>query len=98
MSATCEQLACCGADNFGYVTESMLGVLVRTAASPFGWGAVTPSQRYDLGDAVTVTAIPETGYVFVQWENEAGDALATTDSYSFTALTDINLTAVFEEQ
>ena len=62
-------------------------------------GTVSGSGRYAYGQEVTVSAnATAENYVFVRWENAAGETLSTESSYSFTMAADITLTAVFDIQ
>lgn len=65
---------------------------VKTSAD--GNGYVTGSMSVTSGDYVTVSAIPEEGYVFKGWYN--GEALVSSDmEFSFVAKENISLVAKF---
>ncbi len=50
------------------------------------------------GTALTATATPNNGYIFLRWENVAtGETVSEDSTYSFQAVSDISLRAVFEE-
>ena len=49
---------------------------------------------YTLGETCVVTAIPNPGYAFVNWQ-ENGEVVSTDAEYSFTVLEDRNLVANF---
>lgn len=59
-------------------------------------GTATGNAKYIKGSNVTVTATADSGYEFKGWYN--GDTLISSDeSYTFTADSDIELTAKFEK-
>ena len=59
-------------------------------------GTVTGAAEYTKGSSVSITTTPNNGYKFDGWYN--GNNLISTDtSYTFTADTDIALTAKFSE-
>ena len=53
-------------------------------------GQVTGAGVYQIGDTVTLTAIPNKGYLFTQWSNGV-----TANPYSFVVEEDITLEAQF---
>ncbi len=66
---------------------------VKTDTGATG-GTVSGAGTYIRGDAVVLTASPETGYHFVGWYQ--GDALMSTSKvYEFSAQEDLELTAAF---
>ena len=63
-----------------------------------GNGEVTrsPDQaEYDHGTAVTLTAVPDVDWVFVEW---TGDVTGTEDEVTITMVDDHSVTAVFQER
>jgi hypothetical protein len=42
------------------------------------------SETFHYGETITLTAVPDEGYVFHSWSNEMGVVLSTYDSYSFS--------------
>ena len=54
-------------------------------------GQVTGAGLYQVGDTVTLTAIPNEGYQFVRWSNEVED-----NPYTFVILDNVKLSAEFE--
>lgn len=59
-----------------------------------GLAVIDPNQQnYDYGSVVTITAISSLGSVFKGW---SGDVITTTNTYSFTVFTDMNITAFFD--
>lgn len=66
---------------------------VRGVGSPNGhWGSVTGGGMYFDGDTVTLTAVPERGHRFTQWDD--GD---TANPRRVAVVSDTVLTAWFEE-
>lgn len=57
------------------------------------YGHVSGGGTYDYMQPVTLTATPYTGYRFVGWSNGV-----TTTPYSFPAVEDVNLTAIFQAE
>lgn len=55
-------------------------------------GTVTGDGLYDYNAEVTIEAVPNSGYRFVEWS----DAV-TTNPRTFNITTDVTLTAIFEE-
>jgi hypothetical protein len=52
-------------------------------------------HNYDTGSAITVTATPDTGYQFVQWE-EGGDLLSATNPINVVLNNNRSISAIFE--
>ncbi|MCB0731535.1 MAG: PEGA domain-containing protein, partial [Ignavibacteriae bacterium] len=69
---------------------------ISTAVNPNEAGSVSGSGDYDHGSLVNLIATPNIGYSFVNW-TEDGNEVSINSNYSFTALTDRNLVANFEE-
>ena len=70
---------------------------ILVGANPSEGGTVTGGGSYRTGDAVTITAMPNSGYQFVEWQLNGG-TISTTASYTFTASDNQSFTAMFEEQ
>ncbi len=71
-------------------------ITVTTNASPTEGGTVTGGGTYESGSTVTVTAIPNNGYVFSHWLiNGANSGNSNPISGVLTA--DTTVTAVFEK-
>jgi hypothetical protein len=77
----------------GYVST----VSVSTSASPFNGGTTTGGGTYPCGTNITVTAMPNSGYTFVNW-TEGGSQVSADASYTFVADADRNLAANFVQQ
>ena len=58
------------------------------------YGSVAGGGVYNIGDSVTVTATPATGYQFLYWISSMGAVMAD-NPYTFLASADITLQAVF---
>ena len=70
---------------------------VSVTVSPEGAGTVTGEGTFNVGDNVTLEALPAEGFSFVNWTNNAGSELSAMASYSFTMPADnIQLNANFE--
>jgi hypothetical protein len=67
---------------------------VAVSADPPAGGAVSGGGTFDYGVYVTVVAVPNTGYSFVNW-TEDGAEVARQPSYSFTATANRTLVAHF---
>ena len=67
---------------------------VAAIANPANAGTVTGAGIFAPGGTCTLTAIPDTAYVFSNWTNGA-TILSTDPTYSFTVTSDIVLTANF---
>jgi len=82
----------------GQLTSELieLKALVNITASvnPANSGTVEGTGGYVEGDRVTLSAIPNTGYRFVNW-TEGGSSVSTNSEYSFTVTDDRQLIANF---
>lgn len=61
---------------------------------PAEGGTVTGAGTYNYGSSVSVTAVPNSGYAFVNWTNGT-TVLSTSAAYTFTLNSSLNLTANF---
>ncbi|MFM7467487.1 MAG: InlB B-repeat-containing protein [Crocinitomicaceae bacterium] len=68
---------------------------ISVSASPTVGGSVSGGGSFELGTNATVTAVPNTGYSFVNW-TENGNSVSTQSSYSFTVNQNRNLVANFD--
>ncbi len=59
-------------------------------------GSVSGGGVYLDGNQATVKATPASGYSFVCWQDENGETVSTSASYTFTVTRDVTLKAVFE--
>ena len=67
---------------------------ISTSASPSGGGTTSGGGTVNCGANVMVTAVPNSGYTFLNWL-ENGDVVTTSPSYSFTAAGNRILVASF---
>ncbi len=92
------------ADAVRFESSSATPVDLTMAASPAGWGTTTPAagatyERY-LGEEVSISAVPASGYEFSHWTVSAGDQVAGVNAQSTTVMMDVDktVTAVFVEE
>jgi sugar lactone lactonase YvrE len=71
-----------------------IGWVVNTSQNPPGSGTTTGDNAYTNGQSVTVTAIPDTCYTFVNWSSN-GVVVSNANPYTFPAGTNATLTANF---
>ncbi|PID56712.1 MAG: hypothetical protein CR986_10040 [Ignavibacteriae bacterium] len=76
------------------VTLVKIPYMINVTIKPENTGIVTGSGGYKEGQEVTLKAIPNTGYKFVNW-TENGISVSTDSIYIFTANKNRNLTANF---
>ena len=69
---------------------------ISTSSSPAAGGTTSGGGFYSPGSPVTVTATPNAGYEFKNWQ-EGGVVASTNPNYSFTASADRNLVAKFKK-
>jgi len=67
---------------------------ISAAASPASGGTATGSGKYDAGTTVTVQAVPNNGFNFVNW-TENGSIVSTSATYQFSPLANRTLVANF---
>ena len=68
-------------------------------ASPEDAGTVTGEGDYQADENVTAEAVPQTGYLFINWTNESDEVVSTDAVYSFDMpWEDLTLTANFEAE
>lgn len=77
------------------IANVVLNVLDQTTGNTGVGGSVTGAGAYTIGDSVTVVATPAEDKEFVGWRNAAGMIVSTAVSYTFTASSNVTLTAVF---
>ena len=70
---------------------------VTVSASPTAGGTVTGNGNYACGAPVTVTAVADNCYTFVNW-TEGGIEVCTNPAYPFTISESRTLTANFEQK
>jgi uncharacterized repeat protein (TIGR02543 family) len=67
---------------------------ISTSTSPAAGGTTTGDGSYEWGSSATVTATPNTGYIFENW-TESGNIVSTSANYTFTVDGDRTLVANF---
>ena len=70
---------------------------INASVSPNNSGSVSGEGTYNYGQTCTLTAMPTTGYNFVNW-TENGNPVSNQSSYSFTVTSDRILVANFTLQ
>lgn len=67
-------------------------------ANPTDGGTVTGSGNYEAGTLVSINAVAETGYAFINWTDEAQTVISEEAAFDFEMPeNDVLLTANFEE-
>ena len=71
---------------------------VRIFATALGdGGTVTGGGTYEIGESVTLTATPASGYTFRAWlRNGTSQVVSTSNPYTFNAATQLDLIAAFD--
>ena len=70
-------------------------VTINVGQNNPAYGTVTGAGIYNIGDSVTVSATPATGYTFSKWVDENNILVSNDNPYTFVAATDLSLTAIF---
>lgn len=83
--------------NKALVANFTLQLVVGLSSNPAEGGTTTGGGAYDTGTEVTVTAIPNDGFTFINWTEGESMTVASTDAtYAFQLTASINLVANFE--
>ncbi len=78
--------------------EEPTSYILTLVASPAEGGMVVGGGEFEVGETTVVSAIPNQGYLFVHWIDDASDIVSTNAAFVFTMpSSDVTLTAVFEE-
>jgi hypothetical protein len=85
------------ASGWSEFTDYQCKPLVTVTAFPTEGGSVSGGGSYSSGTSVTVTATPNTDYLFMNWSNN-GTVVSCNPSYTFTVTEDVALEAVFMAQ
>jgi len=72
------------------IQQAASSYTVTLASNNTAWGTVSGGGSYNLGDTATITAIPASGYHFVQWSDGSEET-----PRDIVVNQDINLTATF---
>ncbi|MCM1531527.1 MAG: leucine-rich repeat domain-containing protein [Ruminococcus flavefaciens] len=81
------------------VVEALPGQhTIKVASNNTEWGkaTLTGNGAYEMGANVTITAMPNAGYRFVNWTKKDGTVFATTEVHAFAVTENLELTANFE--
>ena len=70
---------------------------ITASANPAEGGTITGTGAYDHFSTCTLTAMPNTGYVFRSW-SVAGEVVSTDNPYTFTVSGGVEVTANFDAQ
>ena len=70
-------------------------ITIAATVQPEGSGTISGEGTYNYADPVTLTALPNTGYSFVNW-TENDTVFSTTTSINFTAYANRNFVAHFD--
>ena len=70
-------------------------VYINVEANPYDGGSVIGGGSFPQGLTHTLTAMPNNGYVFLNWTKE-GAVVSTEPTYVFTVTEDVNYVANFE--
>lgn len=70
---------------------------VSVSASPSAGGAVSGGGNYNAGTTATVTATPNTGWIFNSWQSN-GITVSTNPIYTFAVSGNTNLVAGFTQE
>jgi uncharacterized protein (TIGR02145 family) len=82
--------------NLTAVFEAAISNTVSVATAAAIEGSVSGGGEYMMGEDVTVTATPESGFTFLYWEDDAGTQVSTEAQYTFSMpAEDLTLTAIF---
>ena len=82
------------ASGWNEFTNMQCNSLVTVTAVPTAGGLVSGGGTYTSGSTCTVTATPNSGYLFMHWSKD-GEVVSSTASYTFTVTEDVELEAVF---
>ena len=84
-------------EEMSFTTLEIPTYTITVMANPAEGGTVVGGDVIDLGQTCTVTAVPNTGYDFVNW-TENGESVSTDLEYTFTVSADRTLVANFQLQ
>jgi hypothetical protein len=82
------------ARNYVWRFTTVIPYTVTLLSNPAAGGTTSGSGAFNSGSSVTVTATPNTGYIFTNW-TENGTAVSTNASYTFTISGNKTLVANF---
>ncbi|MBQ2700924.1 MAG: InlB B-repeat-containing protein [Clostridia bacterium] len=70
---------------------------ITASADPTEGGTVTGGGTYAQGEDVTLTATPNRGWNFIQWDVQPDGPVVTENPWAFQASEDLTATATFEK-
>ncbi len=76
------------------VAHFSLPLTIAATANPTEGGTVEGVGEYDYNTTCTLTAVPNPGYLFLNWKKN-GSIISCNASYSFTVTEDVDLEAAF---
>lgn len=78
-------------------TTPQQSYLLKTRVVPTNGGSVTSSTRLAAGASIALSANPYTNFQFVKWEDEEGETVSTSRSFTYyMPAKSVTLTAVFK--
>ena len=82
-----------------FIVEENNNPIIITVNSPYpDKGSVSGGGKYKLGDTVTITATPKTGYAFDYWTGQYGSKISDAGAtYTFTATESGTFNAWFKD-
>ena len=73
-----------------------IGAQITATPSPTAGGSITGDGCYQIGEQVTLTAIPAECFGFVNWTMASGTVISTDNLFTFTVIQDSTLIANFK--
>lgn len=79
-----------------FVSEGTTLYTLTLNSLPLAGGSLTGAGEFEAGESVTINAVPNSGYAFVNWTDELSAVFATTGEYTFSMpANDLTLNANF---
>ena len=83
-------------DSNGNYTVKEANITVKVSSNISAAGTLTGGDMYAKGEAVTVTATVNPGYVFLGWYDASGKLVNANTTYTFEAAESVDLIATFK--
>jgi C1A family cysteine protease len=80
--------------NYAYLTLKTIQNTISIISDPSNGGTTTGSGIYTYNQLITIKAIPNSGYNFINWTKN-GTQISSNSSFSFNIIDNINLIANF---